>query len=226
MISGVTATLMFSAVLLVPTAGGSVVAEGSAKERQVVVGDRVVSVDPVGPGATPGRVPVNASPALTDVAGDVAEVFTEGCTSEGVAVCAGGDLESDVVVVLAGDSHAGQWWPAANDAATAHGWKLYLVGKQGCPLVETPIGLGDANETWTACSDWQRDAVSTVLGLDPDLIIYANHTQRYLTRNGADAAFPSKWREGAVRTLGHFTDRAAVLVVRSEERRVGKECPV
>lgn len=164
---------MFSAVLLVPTAGGNVVAEGSARERQVVVGNRVVSVEPVGPGMTPESVPVNASPALTDVA----EAFTEGCTSEGVAVCAGGDLESDVVVVLAGDSHAGHGGPPrtmqpppslealpGRQARMSAGRNAYRTGRRQRDLVCT-FGLNEVS----ACSSpgrakcRSRPALSTKL---------------------------------------------------------------
>ena len=53
--------------------------------------------------------------------------------------CATGDTASPTTVALVGDSHATMWAPAFQQAAAQRHWRLEILGKAGCPLMDLPI---------------------------------------------------------------------------------------
>lgn len=195
---------------LVPITGGSEVASSGPVILTASVEDRRIVVTPAPPLQVPQSVPANVSPALDRLSDDVAGVFRQPCYSGGV--CEGGDPNGAVRVVLAGDSHAGQWWPALDAAAKAAGWKAFLVGKNGCALADLPISLETTSEAWPDCSTWQADATAMVVDLAPDLVLYANDTLRYSMKESVRDGFPGNWEQGVDRTLGRFAEVAPVVV--------------
>lgn len=172
-----------------------------------------------GPGEAPDRVPANVTPALADLSTDLASVFDNGCfgmepsralTSPS---CAGGDTHADTLVILAGDSMAGAWWPAIDLAAKKRGWHLVMVGHNGCPLADVRIAAPKTSAApWPDCDTWQRKATAAIVAARPDLVIWASHANGYrLTgrlRQGFDA-----WQPGASRTLSALTGAAPVFLI-------------
>ena len=72
---------------------------------------------PSGRPPTPGgRVPADLVPALADVRDDLPTIYGDGCHLDQRTVtpkvCVFGDPSSSTTVVLFGDSHAAQWFPA------------------------------------------------------------------------------------------------------------------
>lgn len=126
-------------------------------------------------------------------------------------MCEGGDPNGATKIVLAGDSHVGQWWPAVNKAAVDNHWKLYIVGKNGCALADVEISVGETADPWPDCSAWQRHATAAILALHPDLIIYANHAQGYAEKVSLRDNFADLWSAGVTRTLAQFTGSSEVL---------------
>ena len=53
--------------------------------------------------------------------------------------CATGDTASATTVALVGDSHAAMWNPAFQQIATQRHWRLEILAKAGCPLLDLPI---------------------------------------------------------------------------------------
>ena len=131
-----------------------------------------------GPGVVPDAVPANVTPPIEDLADDLAPVFTNGCfaleaadalTSES---CQGGDPQGGKSILLIGDSMAGALWPALDRAGREHGWRLTVLGHNGCPIVDARMVTANTDDPWPACDHWQ-DAVADVLTrVHPDLIIW------------------------------------------------------
>ena len=67
-------------------------------------------------------------------------VYGDGChvnygeTKSGY--CTYGNKSSNKTIVLYGDSHAAQWFPALEKLATARGFKLVSLTKSACPAVD------------------------------------------------------------------------------------------
>lgn len=210
-----TMALVSAAILVVswiPLTGGPAAEIRPSASAEATLSGRTITLTDVGRIYAPATVPANLTPTLLKLPTDLAEVFTNGCFGTSLNVCQGGDPSSTTRVVLAGDSHAGQWWPAANQAAIDNGWKLYLVGKNGCALADVDISLGTTTAPWPECSEWQNLAANAVLDLNPDLIIYANNTLGYEAKASLQSGFESKWSLGVKSTLEKFTASSPVIL--------------
>jgi peptidoglycan/LPS O-acetylase OafA/YrhL len=208
------ATLAVGGLLIMatPVSGGtSTAAAEQTAASSSTVGWRIV---PRSPDVTaPQAVPANLQPALPELAGDLADVFTNGCFGAELVVCEGGDPGGDVRVVLAGDSHAGHWWPAADAAARENGWQLFMVGKNGCPLSFVKISSADTAEPWPECAVWQRAAVDAVVELDADVIVYANHVNGYSAKLSVRDNFTAAWAAGTKQVLTRLVESATVVAL-------------
>jgi hypothetical protein len=88
-------------------------------------------------------VPTNLTPSLADAETDEPVVFTDGCLDSYLVPtlnsCDFGDTSSSSTsVVLFGDSHAGMWFPAVQNAANTFDWNLFLYTKTTCPPWPSP----------------------------------------------------------------------------------------
>ena len=169
-----------------------------------------------GPGFVPVGVPSNSEPRIDELEDDLAPVFTNGCYGAGLVICKGGDPQGDRTVVLTGDSHAGQWWPAFNAAARAEGWSLYIVGKNGCPIVDVPISLGSTEQDWPECDQWQAQAVPAVIALKPNLIVVDDFTAGYRSKASLRDNFIAKWEPAATATISALREAAPVILMGAE----------
>jgi peptidoglycan/LPS O-acetylase OafA/YrhL len=211
LITGATPALVSAAI---PTTGGGADSATFTAPAVTLVNlnhSLSLRVNELGPGAVPSVVPSNVNPTLSALSDDLAPVFTNGCYAASLVVCAGGDPHGSRTIVLAGDSHAGQWWPAVNLAAKAHGWKLYMVGKDGCPLAEVAITQGATATAWPECSKWQQAATKAIISLKPDLVIYDNHAAGYRSKQSLRVDFAKKWSDGVDATLAKLRKVSRVL---------------
>lgn len=195
----------------VRTTSDIVVAPATVQTATAFVDGGTISLSGFDAVVVPQEVPHNASPSIPGLVDDLAEVFTNGCYGVGVNVCEGGDTNGAVTIVLAGDSHVGQWWPAVDKAAVENHWKLYIVGKNGCALADVEITMGNTADAWPDCRHWQREATDKVVGLHADLVIYANNAQGYELKVSLRDHFTSSWTTGVSTTLKHLTAASEVL---------------
>jgi hypothetical protein len=80
--------------------------------------------------------------------------------------CPVGNRDATVTLVLWGDSHAAQWFPALEDVAGTAGWKLEPMTKSGCP----PADLRGV----PSCDSWRERAIGRIRSLSPSLVLLAN----------------------------------------------------
>jgi peptidoglycan/LPS O-acetylase OafA/YrhL len=73
-------------------------------------------------------------------------------------------------VVLVGDSHAVQWFPAVFDVARARGWGLRVWTRQSCPLAQVSKPI---NEALGACNAWRDNVMLRLVAAPPSLVIVA-----------------------------------------------------
>ena len=69
-------------------------------------------------------------------------------------------------VVLLGDSHAGQWYPAAAAVARKRGWAVEVLNKSGCPLADITVVNPDLGRRFDECAAW-RTTVLARLSSEP-----------------------------------------------------------
>ena len=75
-------------------------------------------------------------------------------------------------VVLFGDSHAAQWYPALDQIAKAQRWKMVGIVKPGCIPLEIREDVSLLMER--ACEEWRQSAAEKIRELRPDLVILAS----------------------------------------------------
>ena len=88
-------------------------------------------------------VPSNLDPPLTRAAAEHNAMLFNGClrnfSEGGQPECATGDTASTTTVALVGDSHAAMWNPAFQQIAAQRHWRLEMLAKAACPLLDLPI---------------------------------------------------------------------------------------
>jgi peptidoglycan/LPS O-acetylase OafA/YrhL len=69
-------------------------------------------------------------------------------------------------VVLLGDSHAGQWYPAVRSIADTKSLDVQVLNKVGCPLADVTIVNPQLSRAYTECDQW-RTAMLKRLDTEP-----------------------------------------------------------
>jgi peptidoglycan/LPS O-acetylase OafA/YrhL len=130
-------------------------------------------------GAALTELPANLRPSLAAAAADSPRVYADGCHAKPPTVrpaspCAYGDLGADRTVVLFGDSHAAQWFPALVRIALDRHWRLVSLTKSGCTAADATIWNDVLQRAYTECDAWRRTAIARIDGLRPALIVVSS----------------------------------------------------
>lgn len=164
-------------------------------------------------------VPSNLRPSLVDAARDTAQVYHDGCISLGdsseILDCRYGARGSTTKIVLLGDSHAAQWFPALETIATTHDAELVVLLKGGCPVADVPSTRADLV---TSCPSWRRAAISKVLDLQPAMVITSS-LSGYTTDE-------ERWRSGLTDVLDQLKPATERLVVILDTPRPAGSPPI
>ncbi|HET9818730.1 MAG TPA: acyltransferase family protein [Rhodanobacteraceae bacterium] len=114
---------------------------------------------------------------------DEAEVYAKGCfgsyQSTKVKICSFGNPHATHTIVLMGDSKAAQWAPAYRDVFTQRGWRLLVVTKSACPMVDAPYVALPLRREYTECTRWRRNAIREVTSLRPDIVVLSESYVTY-----------------------------------------------
>ncbi|MEO8562000.1 MAG: acyltransferase family protein [bacterium] len=166
--------------------------------------------------AGPGYAPIAAGRALP-------AVYANGChltiAARRIPECVFGSATSDTTVVLFGDSHAAQWFPAIEQVAKSRGWKLVSMTKSACPSVAVRLYNGQLGRRYTECEEWRDSAVQRIASLRPTIIVVANsrsyevYTGDELLRVDQRAEARAEWGAGLRRTLAALAPSGATVLV-------------
>lgn len=123
-------------------------------------------------------VPSNLRPALRSAQGDLPPVYSDGChlsyTATASPPCLFGDVNGPRTLVLLGDSHAAQWFPALASIASRLHWRLESLTKSACPAtfaaVPNPAGAG----TYRACVAWHENVLRRLAHEHPYLVVVSS----------------------------------------------------
>ncbi|MFD0312765.1 acyltransferase family protein [Streptomyces flavalbus] len=165
--------------------------------------------------APPSGLPGNLSPALPDVKHQESAVYRDGCHVDYAAVrspeCRYGDPVAERVVVLYGDSHAAQWFPALDALSRRHGWRLVSLTKASCKTADvTTVHRG---QPYTACDTWRAHALRRIAHLRPALVVTSSSEAGTPAHRLDDP--PREWTAGYERVFRRLTaaaDRVVVLL--------------
>lgn len=160
-----------------------------------------------GPGPVPAAVPENVRPSPLDIGYDLQPIYDECFRPTGLHECWAGDPDGTKTVLVTGDSYSGMFWPSIAQAAQDRGWRVVIVGKAGCALLQPTPAEPDDTPGELDCLQWRADALDRAEELAPDVILAVN-SMNPLTGAAADA-----FEVNAVAALQRLGEQAPVIVL-------------
>ena len=125
-----------------------------------------------------GPVPADLQPPLPKAHGDLPATYADGCEVAQFATksgpCVYGNPRSGTTVVLFGDSHAAQWFPALERLAIERSWRLVSLTKVQCGAVDHPVWNGVLKRAYPECDAWRAAALRRISSEHPALVVVAN----------------------------------------------------
>ena len=176
----------------------------------------------------PARDPIRVSlskvrPAVSRASSDSPVVYRDGCHVRSISasrahLCVFGDTSAKRTVVLVGDSHAAQWFPAFERATRALHVRLVYATKSACPGPVVSVRIGSHGR---ACDAWRRNVYALLKRLPRiDVLVVTGSAHAALVDRRThvairgSAAVAHEWAAGVRRTvaaLGPSADRIVVL---------------
>ena len=195
----------------------------------------VEASEPPTPTATPATIPVPANlvPPLAVAREDRARVYADNCfigfaERSSPSSCVYGDAGSDTVVVLWGDSHAAQWFPALERLATANHWRLLPLVKANCPPVDIPARPPKLGRSYPECTDWRAWALDVIRAERTDLVVISYSNTATIEADGRvvpSIEAPGVWNAALERTLGGLTEAARHVALISDSPHPKQSIP-
>jgi peptidoglycan/LPS O-acetylase OafA/YrhL len=166
------------------------------------------------------RVALNHSTQFrkfTQVRNDVPAIYGMGCTADledsSPKLCSFGETSNpELSLVLFGDSHAAQWFPALKNITELRHWKLVTIIKSACPPINIKA-LSNA-QAIEACEQWRRLAIVSIQQMRPDIVIMST-SSRYPAQDNSGPIDGAEWQKGSRDTFIAIASRGtAVRVIR------------
>ena len=136
--------------------------------------------------------------------------------------CLYGDVKSKRRIVLYGDSHAAQWFPALEKIANDEGFALISLTKSACPAVE--VNRIDSGAFKNAdCNIWRKNSIARIKELKPEAVIMSSFQHfAYPTRYSSREAW---WLEGQRSLFAKLSGSSAKLIYISDTPKPLRDIP-
>jgi hypothetical protein len=216
-----------SVIGLSPSAAATPASPSGSASHSITHPEAVLPRFPVpDPAKDPAHVDLAAiRPDLAHAASDLPVVYPNGCHVFAPQVtrarfCTYGDPRGTRTVVLIGDSHVAQWFPAFDSAARSAHVKLLYLTKSSCPGETVSVRVWQGNAYYRACDTWRENAFALIKKQKHvDLVVlggFARH-QMVERRTNVHITDPSRraaeWAAGIRRTVRTLRGVAAGFVI-------------
>lgn len=140
---------------------------------------------------------------------DLPPIYGLGCdawyTDSVLRPCLFGNAAAARTVVLLGDSIGAQWFSLLPEIFTQPGWRIVVLTKSSCPMVDEDIFYPRIGKIYQVCSEWRGAALAYLDRLRPQLVFVGSSADyRYSDR---------QWREGSARVVKRLAASASHVVV-------------
>jgi peptidoglycan/LPS O-acetylase OafA/YrhL len=173
-----------------------------------------------------GPVPADLAPSLADAATDLPVIYSNGChldvlTSQ-LPNCAFGSTNSQITVVLFGDSHAAQWFPALQRLAGQHSWRLEPMTKSACTPASLTVYNAQVDRAYTECDQWRQQVFARIAHEKPTLVVVSTSRVYQLMVGGQQVSAadrPDLWTRGLTKTMQTLAASATHVVLLGDTPR-------
>ncbi|WP_112139205.1 acyltransferase family protein [Glycomyces dulcitolivorans] len=198
----------------------------SNEEAAEITGDEATVWELLDESSDVDVVPANLTPALEDARLDEPALYDDGCVVErdDPAVnedCWYGDPDGEKTLVLFGDSHAAQWFPALNQLAEASGWRLLAMTKAACSVPDVAEYDPKLQREYTECPEWKDGVYDLLDEIRPDAVVAATYDEKEVIADDPDQAWTDGWVD-SVERLEASTDEVYYL---ADNPDLGEDVP-
>lgn len=131
-----------------------------------------------------------------------------------VGTCYFGDPHGTHTVALYGDSHAAMWFDVLNQIATYSHWRLLVLAKGDCPVLDLPFknppGTSPADGAFAACDRWHRFALARLRVARPDLVLISQDAE---LGPGGTPHPVAEWQAATVRAIDQLPVPASRVTI-------------
>ncbi len=143
-------------------------------------------------------VPSNLSPSLGGAHADKALPFNDGCNASfnagSVQRCTYAQTQSSTSVVMFGDSHMTQWFPAIDEIANRRDWRLVVADKSTCPPLELTLFSPVLGRTYTECAQFRQSALARIKAERPKVVFLG--VARHYSTDYHFSVYSAQWIAG------------------------------
>ena len=136
--------------------------------------------------------------------------------------CTYGEIGSSTKIVLFGDSHAAQWFPALELLAREKGYELISLTKSACPSVDSPRADQGAYKN-SECEKWRENSIKRIQGMKPEAVIVSSF--QYFEEPGGYSSRAQWWKEGQRRLLADLRGSSKNLIYISDTPHPLRDIP-
>ncbi|WP_433297015.1 acyltransferase family protein [Actinoplanes sp. CA-030573] len=174
------------------------------------------------------KLPANLTPALTKAARDRPRVWDNGCHADvpvttAPSGCVFGDPAGARTVVLFGDSHAAQWFPAMERLAAERHWRLVELTKSSCSAADLPLWHDTLKREYTECTAFHRSAMARIAALRPAMVVIGSSFNYRPAKPSGDLA--AQWRNAWDSTFSEIRRSGARVQAIADTPYMGSSVP-
>ena len=136
--------------------------------------------------------------------------------------CTYGDKASKKTVVLYGDSHAAQWFPALKELAKKNNFRLISLTKSACPAVDSQRRDQGAFKM-ADCNEWRENSIKRIGQIKPAAVITSSFAHFEVPRS-----YPSKarwWSDGQRRLFGDLQGKTKEIIYIADTPQPVRDIP-
>lgn len=205
---------------------GQPMPEQSNEEAAEITGNDSTVWEMLGESSDVDTVPANLTPSLDGAVEDEPALYDDGCQVDRDDPkvnkdCWYGDPEGEKTIVLFGDSHAGQWFPALRQNAEASGWRLLVMSKSNCSVADVREHDPKLGREYTECETWKQDVIDYLGEVEPDVVLATSYDGKDVIADDPDQA----WIDGWVETVNDLQDVAGEVYYMADNPDIGEDVP-
>ena len=152
---------------------------------------------------------------------DMPVIYQHGCDdwyhSDVLKPCSYGKESAPKTALLLGDSIGAQWFPTLTAMLDSQQWRIVVLTKSSCPMVDEPFFYQRIGRDYTECSTWRHRAIDW---------IQHNPVQRIFMGGTASPDFTAEqWTQGTRRILDQLAPHTEAIYVIEANPTLGFDGP-